>query len=136
MDRKETRIERSGGNVFSDLGHPEADAHFLKAELVSRIEEIIRRRGLKQVEAARLMGLAQPDVSRLLRGDFREYSIERLLRLLTALWRDVEIFIRRTTRKRAGRVSVALDEPETGRQVALADEIMHEDRQILRALSK
>jgi len=136
MDRKETRIERSSGNVFSDLGHPEADAHLLKAKLVSRIEEIIRRRGLKQVEAARLLGLAQPDVSRLLRGDFREYSMERLFRLLTALGRDVEIVIRQTIRKRAGRVSVALDEPETGRQVALADEIMHDDRQVLRALSK
>jgi len=136
MDRKETRIERSSGNVFRDLGHPEADAHLLKAELVSRIEEVIRRRGLKQVEAAKLLGLSQPDVSRLLRGDFREYSMERLLRLLTALGRDVEIVIRQTGRKRAGRLSVALDDPESGRQIALADEIMHDDREVLRALSK
>jgi len=136
MDRKQTRIERSSGNVFRDLGHPEADAHLLKAELVSRIEEIIRWRGLKQVEAAKLLGLSQPDVSRLLRGDFREYSMERLLRLLTALGRDVEIVIRQTGRKRAGRLSVALDDPESGRQIALADEIMHDDREVLRALSK
>jgi len=136
MDRKQTRIERSSGNVFRDLGHPEADAHLLKAELVSRIEEIIRWRGLKQVEAAKLLGLSQPDVSRLLRGDFREYSMERLLRLLTALGRDVEIVIRQTGRKRAGRLSVALDDPESGRQIALADEIIHDDREVLRALSK
>lgn len=136
MDRNETRIERGSGNIFRDLGHPDADAHLLKAELVSRIEETVRQRGLKQVEAAKLLGLSQPDVSRLLRGDFREYSMERLFRLLTALGRDVEIVIRQTGRKRTGRLSVAIDDPESGRQIALADEIMHDDRQVLRALSK
>ncbi len=66
-------------NVFEDLGRPDAGAHLLKAALVTRIDEIIRQRGLKQVEAARLLGLSQPDVSRLLRGSFCEYSMERLL---------------------------------------------------------
>ena len=88
MDTKDTKVERGSDNVFTDLGQPDSDAHLLKAELVTRIDEIIRRRGLKQVEAAKLLGLSQPDVSRLLRGSFREYSIERLLRLLTALGRD------------------------------------------------
>ena len=88
MDTKDTKVERGSDNVFTDLGQPDPDAHLLKAELVTRIDEIIRRRGLKQVEAAKLLGLSQPDVSRLLRGSFREYSIERLLRLLTALGRD------------------------------------------------
>ena len=110
MDRKEDRIERSSGNVFRDLGHPEPDAHLLKAELVSRIEEIVRRRGLKQVEAAKLLGLSQPDVSRLLRGDFREYSMERLLRLLMTLGRDVEIVIRPARRRRIGKLSVGAAE--------------------------
>ena len=85
MKTKEIKIERSSGNVFADLGRPDAEAHLLKAELVTRIDKIIRQRGLKQVEAAKLLGLSQPDVSRLLRGNFREYSMERLLRLLTAL---------------------------------------------------
>ena len=91
MDTKDTKVERGSDNVFTDLGQSDPDAHLLKAELVTRIDEIIRRRGLKQVEAAKLLGLSQPDVSRLLRGSFREYSIERLLRLLTALGRDVQI---------------------------------------------
>ena len=65
----------------------------IKAELVTRIDQIIRQSGLKQVEAAKLLGLSQPDVSRLLRGSFREYSVERLLRLLTTLGRNVEIVI-------------------------------------------
>ena len=60
------------------VSHPEADAHLLKAELVSRIDVIVRQRGITQTEAGRLLGLSQPDVSRLLRGDFREYSLERL----------------------------------------------------------
>ena len=101
-----TKIERGSGNVFKDLGYPDADAHLLKAELVTCIDGIIRQRGLKQVEAARLLGLSQPDVSRLLRGNFSEYTIERLLRLLTALGRDVEIVIQQSPSQQHGRLRV------------------------------
>ena len=106
MEADEIRIERGSGNVFADLGRPDADAHLLKAELVTLIDKIIRQRGLKQVEAAKVLGLSQPDVSRLLRGRFREYSVERLMRLLTALGRDVEIVIREPRSERRGRLSV------------------------------
>lgn len=106
MKTDDVEIERGSGNVFADLGLPDADAHLLKAELVTRIDEIIRQRGLKQVEAAKLLGLSQPDVSRLLRGNFREYSMERLLRLLTALGRDVGIVIRERDSERPGRLTV------------------------------
>ena len=106
MKMKAMKIERGRGNVFADLGRPDAEAHLLKAELVTRIDTIVRQRGLKQVEAAKLLGLSQPDVSRLLRGSFREYSVERLLRLLTALGRDVEIVIREPHSQRQGRLSV------------------------------
>ena len=80
MNTNDPAVERGGGNVFADLGLPDADTHLLKAELVGRIDAIVRRRGLTQTEAGRVLGLSQPDVSRLLRGDFREYSLERLLR--------------------------------------------------------
>lgn len=106
MKTESVKIERGSGNVFTDLGLQDADAHLLKAELVTQIDRIIRRRGLTQVEAAKHLGLAQPDVSRLLRGDFREYSMERLLRLLTALGRDIEIVIRKPEPERPGRLSV------------------------------
>ena len=106
MKSENVRVERGSVNAFADLGLPDADAHLLKAELVARIDRIIRQRGLTQVEAAKLLGLAQPDVSRLLRGDFRQYSMERLLRLLTALGRDVEIVIRKPYSQRPGRFSV------------------------------
>ena len=106
MKTKKVKIERGSGNVFADLGCPDAETHLLKAELVTRIDNIIRQRGLKQVEAARLLGLSQPDVSRLLQGSFREYSVERLLRLLTALGRNVEIVIREPRSQRQGRLSI------------------------------
>ena len=95
MTIPDTAAERGSGNVFADLGLPDADAHIVKAELVTRIDAIVRGRGMTQAEAGRVLGLSQPDVSRLLRGDFREYSLERLLRLLTALGRDIDIVIRR-----------------------------------------
>ena len=102
----EIQFEEGSGNVFADLGRPDADTHLLKAELVNRIDEIIRRRRMTQAEAARLLGLSQPDVSRLLRGYFRDYSLERLLRLLMALGRDIDIVIRKPKGRRRGRLSV------------------------------
>ena len=100
------RVERGSGNVFADLGRPDADLHLVKAELVNRIDEIIGQRRLTQVQAADVLGISQPDVSRLLKGDFREYSVERLLRLLMRLGRDVDILIRKTKAHRRGRLSI------------------------------
>ena len=110
MEPTETTVERGSGNVFADLGLPDADAHLVKAELVSRIDDIIRHRGITQIEAARLLGLSQPDVSRLLRGDFREYSLERLFRLLTTLGRDVDIVIRQPRSASGGKLRIAATE--------------------------
>ena len=56
MKAEKMKIEPGSGNVFADLGRPNAEAHMLKAELVARIDKIIRQRGLKQVEAAKLLG--------------------------------------------------------------------------------
>ncbi|MDE0510301.1 MAG: helix-turn-helix transcriptional regulator [Gammaproteobacteria bacterium] len=106
MNIEKIKIERSSGNVFADLEHPDVEVHLLKAELVTRIDKIIRQRRLKQVEAAKLLGLSQPDISRLLQGNFREYSIERLLRLLTILGRDVKMVIQKSGRHQQGRLSV------------------------------
>lgn len=107
MTQSDSNVEPGSGNVFADLGRPEADGHLLKAELVSRIDALVRRRGITQAEAARLLGLGQPDVSRLLRGDFREYSLERLFRLLTALGRDVDIVIRPPRSVDGGKLRIA-----------------------------
>ena len=111
MEPTDTTVERGSGNVFADLGFPDADAHLVKAELVSRIDDIVRDRSITQTEAARLMGLSQPDVSRLLRGDFREYSLERLFRLLNTLGRDIDIVIRQPRSTDGGRLRIAAAEP-------------------------
>ena len=66
---------------------------------------------MTQTEAGRLMGLSQPDVSRLLRGDFREYSLERLFRLLNALGRDIDIVIRQPRSADGARLRIAAGEP-------------------------
>lgn len=102
----EDKIERGSGNVFADLGRPEADTHLLKAGLVGNIDDILRRRNLNQSQAAELLGLSQPDVSRLLRGNFRDFSVDRLLRLLLVLGRDVDIVIRKANKRRPARLSV------------------------------
>lgn len=110
MGTTETAVERGSGNVFADLGLPDADAHLARAELVSCIDDIVRERGLTQAAAARLLGLSEPDMSRLLRGDFREYSLESLLRLLTALGCDVDIVIRQPRSASSGKLRIVTAE--------------------------
>ncbi len=86
--------ELGSRNVFKDLGVPSAEEHLVKAQLVFKIDTIMKDRGLKQVEAADLFGIRQPDVSKMLRGDFRQFSVERLLRFLVALDQDVQIVVK------------------------------------------
>ena len=86
--------EKSGRNVFKDIGVPNADEHLVKAQLVFKIDTIMKKRRLKQVEAAHLFGVRQPDISKMLRGDFRQFSVERLLRFLVALGQNVEIVVK------------------------------------------
>ena len=88
------RYEVGSRNVFKDLGLPNAEEHMVKAQLMYKIDTIMKDRGLKQAEAADLLGIKQPDVSKMLRGEFRQFSVERLLRFLVALDQDVEIVIK------------------------------------------
>jgi len=88
------RHETGSGNVFKDIGVPNAEEHLVKAQLVFKIHTILKKRGLKQAEAADLFGTRQPDVSKMLRGEFRQFSVERLLRFLVALDQDVEITVK------------------------------------------
>ena len=81
-------------NVFKDIGVRDPEEHLVKAQLVFKIDGIMKKRRMKQVEAAGLFGVRQPDVSKMLRGEFRQFSVERLLRFLVALDQDVEILIR------------------------------------------
>jgi predicted XRE-type DNA-binding protein len=80
--------------VFADLGFSNPDLALAKAELVQRIRELIEKRKLTQVRAAKLLGLDQPKVSTLVRGRVEGYSIDRLFRFLNALGQRVEISVR------------------------------------------
>src|SRR3989338_7749405 len=93
MTRK-YKIEMGSGNIFADLGLPDAETHFLKAQIVSEIYRLTQKRKLTQAQAGACMGISQPEVSRLFKGNFREYSIDRLMAFLTAFDRDVEIVVR------------------------------------------
>jgi predicted XRE-type DNA-binding protein len=91
---KKIGYEVGSGNVFADIGFPNAEEHLIKAQLVYKIDVLMKKRKLKQVEAAELFRVKQPDISKMLRGDFRQFSVERLLRFLVALGQDVEIVIK------------------------------------------
>ena len=88
------RYEKGSPNVFKDIGVPNAEEHFIKAQLVFKIDALLKKRGMKQVDAAKLFQVRQPDISEMLRGEFRHFSVERLLRFLVALDQDVAIVVK------------------------------------------
>ena len=110
MNTSDCSVERGSGNVFADLDLPDADSHLLKAELVSCIDDIIRQRGTTLAEAARAFGLHRPELSRLLCGEFRAYSLERLFHFLMALGCDIDIVIRPSRLDTGGTLRVAAPE--------------------------
>jgi predicted XRE-type DNA-binding protein len=104
---KTTPVEMSDSSVYAQLGYPDADDMLIKAQLVSKIAEIVKRKSLTQTEAAELLGLTQPKLSRILRGDFRGVSERRLMDCLTKLGRDVQIVVKERSRaKDTGKVSI------------------------------
>jgi predicted XRE-type DNA-binding protein len=95
--------------VYADLGYPDAEEMLVKAQLVFQISEIIRRKGLTQVEAAKLLELTQPKISAMLRGQFRGFSERKLIDCLTRLGRDVQIVIKEAPQRRAaGKLTVVV----------------------------
>ena len=100
-------VTPSSGNVFADIGVADPEEALAKAQLASRIREVVRRSRLTQVAAAAVMGIDQPKVSVLLNGRLTTFSSERLMRLLTRLGQDVEIVVKTKPRRRQrGRIRV------------------------------
>lgn len=85
---------KSSGNVFADLGLPDAEERLAKAELARQIEHIVKKRRLTQERAAKILGISQPKVSALLQGKLAGFSMDRLLKFLMALDQYIEIRIK------------------------------------------
>ena len=90
----ELKITRSSGNVFKDLGYSNADEHLLKANFAILINRIIKEKNMTQVDAAKMLDIDQPKVSKLSRGQLTGFSVERLLRFLILLNQDMEINVK------------------------------------------
>jgi predicted XRE-type DNA-binding protein len=88
------KVHDSQQNVFAELNLPDAEGHFLKAQIVAELYRVTTELKLTQARAGELMGITQPEVSRMFHGNFREYSVERLMAFLTAFNQDVEIVVR------------------------------------------
>jgi predicted XRE-type DNA-binding protein len=116
----DTSIVRGSQNLFADLGYADPETHLLKAGLVTRLRAIISDSKLTQTEAALRMGLSQPDVSRLLRGQFRDVSVERLMRMLTKLGCDVDIVIHDHAKPITERDTIHLYAQQPARTMATA----------------
>ncbi|WP_022722720.1 helix-turn-helix domain-containing protein [Rhodopseudomonas sp. B29] len=104
---KKSKITRGSGNVFADLGLDLPEEHLVKARLVILIAKMIEAEGLTQAQAATKIGLRQPDVSKLLRGKFEGFSLERLLNFVRAFGSDVEIKVKPSRSKQEGRILVS-----------------------------
>lgn len=94
MSKTRSKAKDSSGNVFEDLGLDGAEELAAKAELASQIARAIAGLKITQVEAGKLLGIDQPKVSALVRGQLSQFSTDRLLRFLTVLGTDVEIVLR------------------------------------------
>jgi predicted XRE-type DNA-binding protein len=100
-------VQRSSGNVFADLGLADADKLKIKTGLVIEIRKAMRSHGLTQQDAAKRMGITQPKVSDMMRGDFTNLSERKLMDCLTRLGYDIEIKVR-PSKSETGHLSLAL----------------------------
>ncbi len=105
--KKKLAIAKSGGNIFADLDLPNSEEHILKAHLVMLVGLFIERNHLTQAQAASRINVKQPDVSKLLRGRFEGFSLERLLSFVRAFDFDIEIKIKPRRPAKEGRIRIA-----------------------------
>ena len=101
--------EKSSGNVFADLGFRNSKQELLKAKLTVEIYKLLKKRGLRQQQAAKLLGTTQAQVSALMRCKPVSVSVGRLMEFLTMLGQDVEVTVRPSARRKAGDMSVLVD---------------------------
>ena len=100
--RRKRDYEESGGNVFADLGFRNAKQELLKAKLTIEIYRLLKKRGVTQQEAAKLLGTTQAQVSALMRCKPVSVSVGRLMEFLTVLGQDIEVTVRPAGRRKSG----------------------------------
>jgi predicted XRE-type DNA-binding protein len=98
---------RGSDNVLTDLGFSDAEELTAKAILAKKINDIVAKRGLTQLDAAKLLGMSQPKISAVRNYKLRGISLERLMQALTTLGQHVEIVVSPGTRKQPPRIDVA-----------------------------
>ena len=94
------KITKGSSNIYADIGTPDAGEMLVKAHLAAKIGEIIKQRHMTQQQAAEILGMPQPKLSNMLRGQFRGISEARMLDCLNRLGRDVEIVVRKASRSK------------------------------------
>src|SRR5689334_21174334 len=106
--KNESKVTIGSGNEFADLGLPNAEEEAVRASLVLHLVTELETRGLTQSEAAKLLGVDQPTVSRIMRGRFERFSLERIIRFLVSVGRDVKIDLptARKVRGKSGRLLI------------------------------
>ena len=97
--REHASHTHGGPDVYADLGYHDPDRMLIKAQLLSRVTELLAERGMTEIQAATSLGIAHPALSKLLRGQFRRFSERKLMDCLTRLGQDVQIVVRPTTRR-------------------------------------
>ena len=106
-----SHIKKSSGNVFADLGVKNPEEALVKARLAHVISEAITARGMTQINAAAFLGIDQPKISRLVRGQLAGFSLDRLFRFVTLLGSDIKITVvgGKSKSRRAGHMKIALN---------------------------
>jgi len=97
-EKKMIEIEKSSGNVYADLGLPDAEEMLIKARLATKIGEIIKHRHLTQQQASEILNMPQSKISNMLRGNFRGISETKLIECLNLLGRDIQIVVKKAPR--------------------------------------
>lgn len=110
IDKENSGPVRGSGDFLKDMGYEDPEEMRVKFALANTIALAIEDRELTQADAAKITGLAQPDVSRIVNGIVREYSVFRLMRVLTALGKDISIGITNSSAER-GMIMAADAEP-------------------------
>ena len=116
--KKKSNCTEGSGNVFADLGIPNPEEALAKAEIVRQIHRTIKKKRLTQVKAAKALGISQPKISRLLRGYFENFSLERLFRFLNKLGQDIHISITEDPHDGKGHTSIEISNLHSNLKIA------------------